>query len=157
MLLAKFRRFEMQDLFQLLRVGPGFGGVTKGIVDPTHRLPNNGGRRLVRQTVINPAFILAGKKQAGVIENGQVFGNGRRRELQQFDNLADTQFPPPQCQEDANPVRIGQRLGDFDELTHADTIIRQLAKCQGPGSGFHAGTQRRQGHLPISESTSYSP
>jgi len=47
-----------------------------------------------------------------------MFGNSRRGQTQEFDQLAYAQLPAPQCTEDSNPALISDCFGGPYQLSH---------------------------------------
>jgi hypothetical protein len=113
-----FFNVHLQNFAQTLGVGFGLGGFGERLMHPIQRLADRHRHGRVGQTVIHPSLRFAGLDEAGVMEDGEVLGDGGRREAEQFRDLADAQFPAAERQQNPHAARVGQRLGDGHEFSH---------------------------------------
>jgi hypothetical protein len=84
--------------------------------------------RLVREEVIDPPAILLGSHEPGLPQDRQVLGNGRRRQLQQFGNLADAKVSTHQDKDGSDAALIRQGVGNGKDFAHRFTSISYFAR-----------------------------
>ena len=120
-------------------VGPGrrvFGE------EAQERRQEGSGGSVVPQAVENELSIFAFGDEAAVREDGEVLGDGGRREAEDGDHLADAKLAAGEHAEEAQTSRVCQSLRGIDEVFQAggvfDSSFRHTTKCRPDGcAGNH--------------------
>lgn len=66
--------------------------------------------------VVHPSALFAGVDEAGLFEDGEVFGDGGGCEAEEADDLADAEFAGAERKESPDAAFIRERFGDFHEV-----------------------------------------
>ena len=98
-----------------MRYIPPVFGRNRIVLDKHHDQPNGvgdlrlgiGGKR-----VVGPPSIPSAIYKSRVGHNGHVFGDGRRRQPQEIDELTDAELSVAKSRQRANPERMIYRLAD---------------------------------------------
>src|SRR6185295_18980740 len=119
--------------------------------------PDQGGRGVTPDRVIDVALFLAALDEPGPPEGGQVMGQGGRRDLHRFLDLAHRDFPAGADQEEEHlePGEMGEGLegldvplarvelvqGERGSLFHTSIDIKLSNRCQAPRTPRPANVQ----------------